>query len=151
MNMQNSKQITVNGYTFKVEPDLFDEDGSYSLSYGDALVLDDSACEDFYGDINVVADIMGEQVKEETEKPFPWFTLLGAIVEQGSDATKIEYDEDAKRWGEIINGGNPRELTSPEEIKDAKERLDFDDTDNVEHVYHFVNGNAGNFILERDY
>ena len=29
--------------------------------------------------------------------------------------------------------------------------LVLDDTDNVEHVYHFVNGNAGNFILEKDY
>lgn len=104
-----------------------------------------------YGDIDTVADIMAAYIQEETEKPFPWFTLLGAIVEQGSDATKIEDDEDARRWGETINDGNPRELTNPEEIKDAKERLDFDGTDNVEHVYHFVNGNAGNFILENDY
>lgn len=146
----NNKQITVNGYTFQVMPTL-EDDNSYRLCYGGAIVLDDSACEDFYGDIDTVADIMAAYIQEETEKPFPWFTLLGAIVEQGSDATKIEDDEDAKRWGEIINGGNPRELTNPEEIKDAKERLDFDDTDHVEHVYHFVNGNAGNFILEKDY
>lgn len=91
----NNKQITVNGYTFQVESTL-DDDNCYRLYYGDALVLDDTAYEDYYGDINAVADIMGEQVREETEKPFPWFTLLGAIVEQGSDATKIEDDEDAK-------------------------------------------------------
>lgn len=146
----NNKQIAVNGYTFNVLPTCGDGN-CYRLYYGGVVVLGDTACEDFYGDIKGVADIMGEMVKEETEKPFPWFTLLGAIVEQGSDASKIEDDEDAKRWGEIINGGDPRELTSPEETRDAKERLDFDDTDNVEHVYHFVNGNAGNFILEKDY
>lgn len=146
----NNKQITVNGYTFQVESTL-DDDNCYRLYYGDALVLDDTAYEDYYGDINAVADIMGEQVREETEKPFPWFTLLGAVVEQGSDATRIEYDEEARSWGEAINGGNPTELTDEDEIKDAKERLDFDETDHVKHVYHFVNGNAGNFVLDKDY
>lgn len=145
-----TKKITVNGYTFTVEPTIGD-DNCYRLYYGSTPVLDDTACEDFYGDIGTVADTMAGYIKEETEKPFPWFTLLGAVVEQGSDATRIEYDEEARSWGEAINGGNPTELTDEDDIKDAKERLDFDDTDHVAHVYHFVNGNAGNFILEKDY
>lgn len=148
--MQKNKQITVNGYTFSVEPTLGDN-MCYCLYFGGALVLNDTANEDFYGDIDTVAGIMGEMVREETEQPFPWFTLFGAVVEQGSDATLIENCVDAQKWGVVINGGCPWELTGPEDIKDAKERLGFDDSDNVRHVYHFVNGSAGSFVLEEDY
>ena len=144
------KEITVNGYTFTVEPTIGD-DNCYCLYYGSIPVLGDTACEDYYGDIDIVADIMAENIKEEAVKPFPWFTLLGATVEQGSDPTNIEDDEAARSWGETINGGNPTEITDEADIKDAQEKLDFDDDDDVEHVYHFVNGSAGNFILEKDY
>lgn len=144
------KEITVNGYTFTVESTIGD-DNCYRLYYSNIPVIDDTACADYYGDIDTVADIMAENIKEEAEKPFPWFTLLGAVVEQGSDATRIEYDEEARSWGEAINGGNPTELTDEDDIKDAKERLDFDDTDHVAHIYRFVNGNAGNFVLNKDY
>lgn len=144
------KEITVNGYTFTVEPTLGD-DNCYRLMHGGVVVLDDTACNDYYGDIDTVADAMAEYVREEAEKPYPWFTLLGAVVEQGSDPTRIEDDETAREWGETINGGNPVEITDHDEIKDAKERLDFDDTDHVEHIYRFTNGNAGHFILKKDY
>lgn len=147
------KEITVNGYTFTVEPTVGDAN-CYRLYYGDIPVIYDTACGDFYGDINTVADTMAEYIKEETEKPFPWFTLLGAVIEQGAPPTRIEDEEAARSWGEVINGGTPIELTTKDEIKDAKERLDFDDYDHVKHVYHFVNfvnGNAGNFILYKDY
>lgn len=145
-----TREITVNGYTFTVEPTLGD-DNCYYLTHGGVVVLEDSACGDYYGDIDTVADVMAEYVREETEKPFPWFTLLGAIVEQGSDPTRIEDDESAREWGTVINGGNPVELTSESDIEDAKARLDFDEYDKVEHVYHFVNGDAGSFILAKDY
>lgn len=148
--MNTRKEITVNGYTFTVESGIAD-DGQFILLYGDIPVIDDSACSDYYGDIDTVADIMAENIKEETEKPFPWFTLKGTIVEQGSDATRIFDTESAREWGEIINEGCPVELTDEDEIKDAKERLDFDEDDEVKHIYHFVNGNAGNFILNKDY
>lgn len=75
-----TKEITVNGYKFTVEPTLTD-DNCYRLSYGNSVVLDDSACADFYGDIDDVAEVMAEYIKEETEKAHPWFTLLGAIIE----------------------------------------------------------------------
>ncbi len=145
-----TKEITVNGYTFTVEPTLGD-DNCYCLMHSGVVVLDDTACSDYYGDIDTVADTMAEYVREETEKPFPWFTLLGAVVEQGSDPTRIEDAETAREWGETINGGNPVEITDHDEIKDAKERLDFDDTDHVEHVYAFCNGSGGSFILDKDY
>lgn len=148
MRIMERKEITVNGYTFSVESTLGDEN-CYHLMYGGITVLDDTACEDFYGDIDAVADVMAEYAKEETEKPFPWFTLLDAIVEQGSSPTTIEDVEAAQCWGDVINNGTPMELTDEDDIKDAKEKLDFDD--DVKHVYHFVNGDAGNFILEKDY
>lgn len=75
--MQKSKQITVNGYTFRVVSTIGDDD-CYRLYYGNVPVLDDTANEDFYGDINEVADVMSEMIREETEKPEPWFTLVGA-------------------------------------------------------------------------
>lgn len=37
-----TKEITVNGYKFTVEPTLSD-DNCYRLSYGSSVVLDDSA------------------------------------------------------------------------------------------------------------
>ena len=143
-------EITVNGYTFSVEQTIGD-DNCYRLMYGGVPVLDDSANEDFYGDIDDVAGVMAEYIREETEKPYPWFTLLDAVVEQGSDPTRIESDEDARSWGETINGGNPTELTDEDEIKDAKAKLDFDEDDEVKHIYAFVNGNAGTFVLDKDY
>lgn len=146
----NRKEITVSGYTFTVEPTISDAN-CYRLCYGDIPVLDDTACEDFYGDIDTVADVMAEIVKEECEKPFPWFTLLDAIVEQGSGASRIESEEDARTWAETINGGNPTELTNEDDVNYAKTMLDFDEYDEVKHIYAFVNGNAGHFCLAQDY
>lgn len=150
MRIMKEKEITVNGYTFSVEPTISDEN-CYRLMYGGITVLDDTACEDFYGDINTVADVMAEYVREETEKPFPWFTLLDAVVEQGSDPTRIESDEDARSWGETINDGFPTELTDEDDINVGKARLDFDEYDEVKHIYGFGNGNAGTFVLAKDY
>ncbi len=145
-----TKEITVNGYTFCVEATIGD-DNCYRLMYGGVPVLDDSGNEDFYGDIDGVANVMAEYIREETEKPFPWFTLLDAVVEQGSDPTRIESDEDARSWGETINGGNPTELTDEDDINDAKAKLDIDEDDEVKHIYAFCNGNAGTFVLDKDY
>lgn len=145
-----TKEINVNGYVFSVESSIGD-DNCYRLMYGDVLVLDDTACEDLYGDIEDIAETMAAMIQEETEKPFPWFTLLGAVAEQGSDPTRIESDEDASEWGEAINSGSPYELTDEEEIREAKEKLDFDETSEVKHIYAFSNGNAGCFVLDRDY
>ncbi len=70
--MMNRKNITVNGYTFTVESTIGDEN-CFRLCYGDVVVLDDTANEDYYGDIDEVADVMTEIIKEETEKASPWF------------------------------------------------------------------------------
>lgn len=48
-----NKKITVNGFTFSVVPTIADNN-CYRLEYDNVVVIDDSACEDFYGDINEV-------------------------------------------------------------------------------------------------
>lgn len=70
--MMKRKDITVNGYTFTVESTIGD-DNCFRLCYGDVVVLGDTANDDYYGDIDEVADIMAEEIKEETEKEFPRF------------------------------------------------------------------------------
>lgn len=59
-----TKEITVNGYTFTVEPTLGD-DNCYYLTHGGVVVLEDSACGDYYGDIDTVADVMAEYVRRK--------------------------------------------------------------------------------------
>ena len=140
------KEITVNGYTFTVES-VGEGDNSYSLMYGDVLVLEDSANPDFYGDIDTVADVMADYIQEETEKPFPWFTLQGAYAERGGEPVHIWDDKTAEEWGETINSGEPHELTNESDIKEAKARLGFDDYDDIKHVYSF---DGGSFVLDRD-
>lgn len=139
------KNIIVNGYEFTVEQDSVDE--NCILLYGSAVVIADSACEDYYGDIETVAAIMAENVKEETEKPFPWFTLRGSYAERGGEPVHIWDDKTAEDWGEVINSGDPHELTDESDIKEAKARLGFDDDDDIKHVYSF---DGGSFVLERD-
>lgn len=144
-----TKEIIVNGYKFTFEPTL-SYDRCYRLSFGSSVVLDDSACADFYGDIDDVAEAMAEYIKEETEKAHPWFTLLGAIIEQGSDPVYIEDDKTAMSWGEVINGGRSWEITDLNEIEEVKPMLDLENCE-VEHIYAFVNGCRGNFCLAQDY
>lgn len=145
----NEKKITVNGYEFTVERSISGD--YYRLLYGETLVFDDSACGDFYGDIEAVADIMAEYIKEETLKPHPWFTLLGAYVKQdGAPLVYIDSDTDAERWGEKLNR-NCREITEATEFEKAKEELDFDGCD-VKHLYAFdYYGTCGCFCLYCDY
>ncbi len=93
---------------------------------------------------------MAEYIKQETEKAHPWFTLLGAIIEQGSDPAYIEDDKTAMSWGEVINGGRSWEITDLNEIEEVKPMLDLENCE-VEHIYAFVNGCRGNFCLAQDY
>lgn len=143
------KSITVNGYEFMVES-MVDDENCYRLMYRDTVVLDDTACGDYYGDIEQVADIMAEAIREECDKVLPWFTLKGALVEWGSDPEYIEDDWSARHWGEIINAGNPWVITEVDEIEEVKPMLDLDGY-KVAKVYAFVNGSRGNVCLVDDY
>ena len=80
------KTFEINGRTYAVES-YSSDDNCYRLVYlptpgtstnsSEAInIIDDTACEDYYGDIDTVADIMAEQIREEAEKPYPWWTLM---------------------------------------------------------------------------
>ena len=95
-----TKTFEINGRTFAVVSYISD-DNCYRLvalptpdadpnAYGSINVIDDTACEDYYGDIDTVADIMADRISEDANKPYPWWTLFGALFEWGSDAQLIE-------------------------------------------------------------
>ena len=80
------KTFEINGRTYAVES-YSSDDNCYRLVYlptpetstnsSEAInLIDDTACEDYYGDIDTVSDIMAEQIREEAEKPYPWWTLM---------------------------------------------------------------------------
>ena len=134
-----TKTFEINGRTFAVVS-YIGNDNCYRLvalptpdadpdGYGSINLIDDTACEDYYGDIDTVADIMKEVIREEAEKPYPWWTLLGALFEWGSDAQLIEDEE---------------------EVEIAKAKLDLQDSD-VTTIHTFVNGSAGSFSLAEEW
>ena len=107
------KIFEINGRTYKVESYTSD-DSCYRLVYlpnpetspnsHEAInLIDDTACEDYYGDIDTVADIMAEQIREEAEKPYPWWTLIGTIYEWGSDPMIIEDEESARSFAQALD------------------------------------------------
>lgn len=49
---------------YSVERCIDPEDERYRLVRGEVVILDDSACEDYYGDKETVADVFAEYVKE---------------------------------------------------------------------------------------
>lgn len=49
---------------YSVERCLDPEDERYRLMCGEEIVLDDSACEDYYGTVDEVAEVFAEHVKE---------------------------------------------------------------------------------------
>ena len=157
------KTFEINGRTYLVDPTL-DDDNSYRLVYlptpetlpnsHEAInLIDDSACEDYYGDIDTVADIMKEAIREDAEKPYPWWTLLGAIYEWGSDPTIIEDEEAARSFAEVIDCATTLydvDMSDEEEANAAKARLNLEDAD-VTAIHHFVNGSYGTFSLAEEW
>ena len=154
-----TKTFEINGRTFAVVP-CIDDDDCYRLvvlqtpdanPYGyDAIhVLDCPACEDFYGDIDTVAEVMKEYISEEAEKPYPWWTLLGAVCEWGSDPRNIEDEESARSFADVIANAtilSTVDMDNEYEVEIAKANLDLEDAD-VTTIHTFVNGSAGSFSL----
>ena len=154
-----TKTFEINGRTFAVVPYISDEN-CYRLvalptpdadpfAYGSINVIDDTACEDYYGDIDTVADLMKEVIREEAEKPFPWWTLLGAVCEWGSDPFNIEDEESARSFAQVIDCAtilSTVDMDDEYEVEIAKTRLNLEDAD-VTTIHTFVNGSAGSFSL----
>ena len=158
-----TKTFEINGRTFAVVSYISD-DNCYRLvalptpdadpnAYGSINVIDDTACEDYYGDIDTVADIMKEVIREEAEKPYPWWTLLGALFEWGSDAQLIEDEEEARNISDVLDAAttiNDVDMNDEEEVNAAKARLDLEDND-VTAIHTFVNGSYGTFSLAEEW
>ena len=112
-------------------------------------LIEDAACEDYYGDIDHVTEIMAEQIREEAEKPYPWWTLLGAVYEWGSDPIDIEDEEHAKAFANVLDTSTiiaEIEMTDEEVARVHKEMLNLDGHD-VKAIHLFVNGSYGTFSL----
>jgi hypothetical protein len=158
-----TKTFEINGRTFAVVSYISD-DNCYRLvalptpdadpnAYGSINVIDDTACEDYYGDIDTVADIMKEVIREESEKRYPWWTLLGALFEWGSDPKIIEDEEEARSIADVLDAAttiNDVDMNDEEEVNAAKARLDLEDND-VTAIHTFVNGSAGSFSLAEEW
>ena len=77
-------------------------------------------------------------------------SLLGALIEQGSDPTIIETIEEAEIWAKTINEGSVMEITDPEELSEAAPLLNLT-SDKLRRAFAFVNGSAGTFALLSDW
>lgn len=157
------KKFEINGRTFVVVSNVSD-DGSYRLVYlpsydahpnslGAITLIYDSACEDYYGDIDTVADIMMEAIREEAEKPYPWWTLFGALFEWGSDPMIIEDEEEARSISNVLDSATTIidvDMTDDEEVNAVKARLDLEDND-VTAIHIFVNGSYGTICLANEW
>ena len=143
------KEITLNGRTFEVRESL--DPNRFILTYNDFVVLEDSACEDFYGDIDEVADRMAVYVAEENAKQFPWYTLPTTWVVTDGDCEMIDDKETALRYAEKFNNGTAREVTDREEFLAAVKKLELDDDYwNVSRIFSFAYeyGKRGYFCRE---
>lgn len=157
------KTFVINGRTYVVVSKHSNDD-SYRLVYlsnpddnpnglGAKVILDDSACEDFYGDIDTVADIMEEYIREEAEKPYPWWTLFNTVYEWGSDSMIIEDEESARSFADVLDGATIMgsvDMADEYEVECAKTNLDLEDA-TVFAIHTFVNGSAGSFCLSEDW
>ena len=145
-----SKEITLNGRTFEVRESLGDPN-RFILAYEDCVVLDDSACEDFYGDIGEVAERMAAYIEEENAKKFPWYTLPTTWVVTDGDCEMIDDKETALRYAEKFNNGTAKEVTDREEFLAAVKKLELDDDYwDVSRIFSFAYeyGKRGYFCRE---
>ena len=144
------KEITLNGRTFEVREKL-GVPNCFILTYEDYVVLDDSACEDFYGDIDEVAERMAAYVEEENAKQFPWYTLPTTWVVTDGDCEMIDDKETALRYAEDFNNGTAQEVTDRDEFLAAVEKLELDDDRwDVSRIFSFAYeyGKRGYFCRE---
>ena len=116
-------------------------------------IIDDTSCEDYYGDIETVTKIMIDQIYSEATQPYPWWVLLGAVFEWGSDPMNIEDEETARSVAEAINNATRYydvDMNDKEESTIAKERLNLEEAD-VIMIHCFVNGSYGSFSLSNEW
>ena len=154
-----TKEFEINGRTFAVKSHVSDENcymlfalpspDAHPNDYGSVLLIDDTACEDYYGDIDTVSDIMKEAIREDAEKPYPWWVLMDSVFEFGCAPRVIADENDARSIADILACASISEvdMNNEEAVDAAKVRLGLEDND-VDMIHTFVsNGSCGSFSL----
>lgn len=116
-------------------------------------LLDDTSCEDYYGDIETVTKIMIDQIYSEATQPYPWWVLLGAIFQWGPELILIKEEETARSAAHAINNAAriyDIDMNNKEESTIAKERLLLEDYDVIA-IHSFVNYVHGSFCLSDEW
>ena len=146
------KSFEINGMTFKVKSYISDTN-CYRLQYDDVNIIDDTACDDFYGDIDSVAEIMKYCIMDEAMKDYPWWKLIGARFYYQGEVLDIELESEARKMSDIISECDNVRLVTAEsgaEFIVVKSYLNYDyDEGNVIRVFNH-NG-TGSFCLKEDY
>lgn len=113
------------------------------------LILDDPACEDFYGDIDDVADFMSECIREDASKVLSWWELLDGVCVIGHrQESSISSKKDAEYMAENMSDVEP--VTDKDEFKEAEEKLDL--WSEAKRIYKFTMlGERGYVALYKDF
>lgn len=146
------KNFEINGMVFKVKSYISDSN-CYKLQYEDINIIDDTACFDFYGDIETVVEVMKYYIMDEAMKDYPWWKLIGARFYYQGEVLDIELESEARKMSDIISECDNVRLVTAEagaEFIVVKSYLNYDyDEGNVIRVFNH-NG-SGFFCLKEDY
>lgn len=146
------KNFEINGMIFKVQSCIGDSN-CYRLKYEDIYIIDNTACEDFYGDIDSVAEYMKYYIIDDAMKDYPWWRLIGARFSYQEKIIDIEIETEAREISEILSDcENVRLVTaqSGAEFEEVKSNLNYDSYEgNVIRV--FKNEGIWCFCLKEDY
>ena len=146
------KSFEINGMFFKVKSYISDSN-CYRLQYDDINIIDDTACFDFYGDIDTVAEVMKYCIMDEAMKDYPWWKLIGARFYYQGEVFDIELESEARKMSDIISECENVRLVTAEagaEFIVVKSYLNYDyDEGNVIRVFN--NNWSAFFCLKEDY
>ena len=146
------KNFEINGMVFKVKSYISDSN-CYKLQYEDINIIDDTACFDFYGDIETVVEVMKYCIMDEAMKDYPWWKLIGARFYYQGEVLDIELESEARKMSDIISECDNVRLVTAEagaEFIVVKSYLNYDyDEGNVIRVFN--HNWSGFFCLKEDY
>lgn len=143
------KRIIVEGKPLIVKEAL---SGYYRLFSPEGyLIIDDPACNDFYGALNDVADFMAECVREDASKVISWWEMMSAYYVIGdSEESVLVSQEQAKHFANKMKNVEP--VTNKDEFEKTKERLGFCTFEDVKKIYRFnIKGETGYMALYKDF
>ena len=146
------KSFEINGMVFKVKSYISDSN-CYRLQYEDINIIDDTACEDYYGDIDDVAEIMKNNIMDEAMKDYPWWKLIGARFYYQGQIFDVDTESEAMKMSEILSACENVRLVTAQcgaEYEEVKSYLNYDSYEgNIIRVFNY--DGTGFFCLKEDY